>query len=468
MGFKSLLTSPTTAIFATNHSVMSLLEKYAVPGPRYTSYPTVPYWESSGPDGEGWIRAVQQSIASDASQLSVYIHLPYCEKLCTFCGCNTRITKRHEVEEPYIQTIVKEWQAYRAILPEQAQVAEIHLGGGTPTFFSPENLKCLIENILELVPKAEESEFSFEANPNTTSTEHLQVLYDLGFRRISFGIQDFDPKVQAIIHRVQPYQTVEKVVSAARAIGYTSINFDLIYGLPVQSMDTILDTVEKTGRLSPDRLAFYSYAHIPWIKPAQRMYEDLLPSEAEKFEFYEKGKVALEQLGYVDIGMDHFALPSDSLYRSMEGGSLHRNFMGYTTTATKVQIGLGASAISDAWTAFVQNEKKVEDYMAAVDEGRFPFYRGHELNGEDQYIRQHILNLMCQFQTHFHFSEDPKFWSEVRNRLEPMEADGLVSLFKNSIMVKPSGRPFIRNICMALDARMWRKRPTTQIFSQTV
>ena len=447
---------------------MSLLEKYAVPGPRYTSYPTVPYWELPGPDRESWIHSVEQSLNSDLSQLSLYIHLPYCEKLCTFCGCNTRITKRHEVEEPYIKAVIKEWQAYRAILPEHAQVAEIHLGGGTPTFFSPSNLKWLIESILREVPKAEEVEFSFEANPNTTSTEHLKVLYDLGFRRVSFGIQDFDPKVQAIIHRVQPYRTVEQVVNAARAIGYTSINFDLIYGLPAQSIDTILDTIEKTGRLHPDRLAFYSYAHIPWIKPAQRMYEDLLPSEPDKFEFYEKGKDALEQLGYVDIGMDHFALPSDSLFDAMGRGRLHRNFMGYTTTATKVQIGLGASAISDAWTAFIQNEKKVEDYMAAVEEGTFPFYRGHELSNEDQYIRQHILNLMCQFETHFHSGEAPQFWSEVTARLTPMKEDGLVSLFENSIEVKAAGRPFVRNICMALDARMWRKKPTTQIFSQTV
>jgi len=447
---------------------MSLLEKYAVPGPRYTSYPTVPYWESPGPDRESWIHSVEQSLNSDLSQLSLYIHLPYCEKLCTFCGCNTRITKRHEVEEPYIKAVIKEWQAYRAILPEHAQVAEIHLGGGTPTFFSPSNLKWLIESILREVPKAEEVEFSFEANPNTTSTEHLKVLYDLGFRRVSFGIQDFDPKVQAIIHRVQPYRTVEQVVNAARAIGYTSINFDLIYGLPAQSIDTILDTIEKTGRLHPDRLAFYSYAHIPWIKPAQRMYEDLLPSEPDKFEFYEKGKDALEQLGYVDIGMDHFALPSDSLFDAMGRGRLHRNFMGYTTTATKVQIGLGSSAISDAWTAFIQNEKKVEDYMAAVEEGTFPFYRGHELSNEDQYIRQHILNLMCQFETHFHSGEAPQFWSEVTARLTPMKEDGLVSLFENSIKVKAAGRPFVRNICMALDARMWRKKPTTQIFSQTV
>lgn len=447
---------------------MTLLEKYAVPGPRYTSYPTVPYWEDPGPDKASWVSAIQNSLSKENPQLSLYIHLPYCEKLCTFCGCNTRITKRHEVEQPYIEALLKEWKSYRKILPEYAQVAEIHLGGGTPTFFSPQHLKQLIQGLLALVPKADHTEFSFEANPNTMRPEHLKVLFDLGFRRVSFGIQDFDPKVQAIIHRVQPFETVKKVVEEARKIGYTSINFDLIYGLPAQSDSTILDTIDKTNQLKPDRLAFYSYAHIPWIKPAQRMYEDLLPSEEEKFEFYEKGKAALEQNGYVDIGMDHFALPTDSLYRAVEEGNLHRNFMGYTTTSTNLQIGLGASSISDAWTAFVQNEKKVEDYIKAVEKEGFPFYRGHALSEEDVYIRRHILQIMCQFETHFDYSDAPEFWKEVKGRLLPLEMDGLVSVSEESIHVPPKGRPFVRNICMALDARMWRKRPTTQIFSQTV
>jgi oxygen-independent coproporphyrinogen-3 oxidase len=447
---------------------MTLLEKYAVPGPRYTSYPTVPYWEDPGPDKAGWVSAIEGSLSKENPQLSVYIHLPYCEKLCTFCGCNTRITKRHEVEQPYITALLKEWKSYRKILPAYAEIAEIHLGGGTPTFFSPQNLKQLIQELLAIVPKADQLEFSFEANPNTTRLEHLKVLFDLGFRRVSFGIQDFDPKVQAIIHRVQPFETVRKVVDQARNIGYTSINFDLIYGLPAQSESTIIDTIDKTNQLKPDRLAFYSYAHIPWIKPAQRMYEDLLPSDAEKFEFYKKGKAALEQHGYIDIGMDHFALPTDSLYQAVERGNLHRNFMGYTTTSTKLQIGLGASSISDAWTAFVQNEKKVEDYIKAVDQKAFPFYRGHVLTAEDVYIRRHILHIMCQFETHFDYSESHKFWEGVKDRLLPMEMDGLVSVSEGSIHVPPVGRPFVRNICMALDARMWRKRPMSQIFSQTV
>ena len=448
--------------------IMSLLEKYAVPGPRYTSYPTVPYWNADVPKAKEWLHAVEKNVSLDGAEVSLYVHLPYCEKLCTFCGCNTRITKRHEVERPYIQTILKEWQAYRKVLSEDARIAEIHLGGGTPTFFSSENLKMLIYGILNTVPRSADSEFSFEANPNTTEREHLEVLYDLGFRRISFGIQDFDSRVQSLIHRVQPFERVEKVVAEAREIGYDSVNFDLIYGLPAQSLETISDTIEKTGLLRPDRLAYYSYAHIPWIKPAQRMYEDLLPSKREKFQFYEQGKKALEELGYVDIGMDHFSLPSDSLYRAADKGSLHRNFMGYTTTSTKVQIGLGASAISDAWTYFVQNEKKVEDYMDSVKKGNLSLYRGHALSAEDLYIREHILNLMCRFETHFTGTDYSDFWSSVKDRLAPMEADGLVTLLDQSIHVRPPGRPFIRNVCMALDARMWRKKPDSQLFSSTV
>jgi len=447
---------------------MSLLEKYAVPGPRYTSYPTVPYWNAEVPKTGSWLSAVEENVSKDGAEVSLYIHLPYCEKLCTFCGCNTRITRRHEVERPYIQTILKEWRAYRKVLAADVKIAEIHLGGGTPTFFSPENLKRLIDGILKYVPRSDESEFSFEANPNTTEKAHLDVLFDLGFRRISFGIQDFDSRVQSLIHRVRPFDRVAKVVAEAREIGYESVNFDLIYGLPAQSLQTISDTIQKTALLRPDRLAYYSYAHIPWIKPAQRMYEDLLPSAGDKFQFYEQGKRALEEFGYVDIGMDHFSLPSDILYRAAEKGSLHRNFMGYTTTSTKVQIGLGASAISDAWTYFVQNEKKVEDYMEAIKEGNLSLYRGHALNAEDLYIRKHILNLMCRFQTHFPETDYARFWSSVKDRLAPMEADGLVTLLDQAILVKPSGRPFIRNVCMALDARMWRKKPDSQLFSSTV
>lgn len=447
---------------------MSLLEKYAVPGPRYTSYPTVPYWNAEVPKTRNWLNAVEENVSQDGAKVSLYIHLPYCEKLCTFCGCNTRITRRHDVERPYINSLLKEWRTYREVLAKDVKIAEIHLGGGTPTFFRPENLKRLIDGILKYVPRSDESEFSFEANPNTTEKAHLDVLFDLGFRRISFGIQDFDPRVQSLIHRVQPFDRVAKVVAEAREIGYESVNFDLIYGLPAQSLKTILDTIQKTALLRPDRLAYYSYAHIPWIKPAQRMYEDLLPSDGDKFQFYEQGKRALEELGYVDIGMDHFSLPSDSLYRAVEKGSLHRNFMGYTTTSTKVQIGLGASAISDAWTIFVQNEKKVEDYMEGIKKGNLSLYRGHALNAEDLYIRKHILNLMCRFQTHFAGTDYASFWSSAKDRLAPMEADGLVTLLDQAILVRPSGRPFIRNICMALDARMWRKKPDSQLFSSTV
>ncbi len=448
---------------------MSLLEKYAVPGPRYTSYPTVPYWEDSVPESREWIHAVQSTIAKESvPSVSLYIHLPYCEKLCTFCGCNTRITVRHEVERPYIEALLREWSSYLKILPAETEIAEIHLGGGTPTFFSPNHLRYLLEELLASFPAARSAELSFEANPNTTTSEHMQVLYDIGFRRLSFGVQDFDPQVQTLIHRIQPLATVERVVREARAIGYTSINFDLIYGLPAQTTDTILDTIAKTAQLRPDRLAFYSYAHIPWLKPAQRMYEDQLPSEDEKFQFYQVGKLALEDAGYLDIGMDHFSLPSDTLYQAAKNGRLHRNFMGYNTTPTAVLIGLGASAISDAWTAFVQNIKSVEDYIKATRDMPFPYYRGHRLTAQDEYIRGHILNLMCRFTTSWEEEEYPEYWSQVHSRLSSVIEDGLVEWTGQNISVSEEGRAFIRNICMALDARMWARRPETQLFSSTV
>ena len=353
-------------------------------------------------------------------------------------------------------------------MPAETEIAEIHLGGGTPTFFSPTNLKYLLKKLLASFPPAQTAELSFEANPNTTTSEHMQVLYDIGFRRLSFGVQDFDPNVQALIHRVQPFETVERVVKKAREIGYTSINFDLIYGLPAQSVDTILDTIAKTARLQPDRLAFYSYAHIPWLKPAQRMYEDQLPSEDEKFQFYQVGKFALEDAGYVDIGMDHFSLPSDTLFQAAQNGRLHRNFMGYNTTPTALLIGLGASAISDAWTAFVQNIKSVEEYIEATHTTSFPYYRGHKLTAQDEYIRRHILNLMCKFSTRWEEEEYPEYWSQVHRRMSSVIEDGFVEWSGQHISVSEGGRAFIRNICMALDARMWARRPETQLFSSTV
>ncbi len=453
--------------------IPSLVQKYNVPGPRYTSYPTVPYWDSELFSIKNWKDTLLKSFAeSNTTQgISLYIHLPFCESLCTFCGCHKRITKRHEVEHPYIQAVLKEWQLYCELLPEKPIIKEIHLGGGTPTFFSPENLETLILGILTKAEKATDYEFSFEGHPNNTTRSHLQKLYDLGFRRVSFGVQDYSEKVQNAIHRIQSFHNVAKVTFWAREIGYTSISHDLVFGLPFQTLEDIIDTIEKTNSLGPDRISFYSYAHVPWIKGnGQRGFKDEdVPKDDAKRKLYELGKNMLAQKGYHEIGMDHFALAEDSMHTAFTEGKLHRNFMGYTASKTQLMIGLGVSSISDNWYAFVQNEKDLESYYSRLDENEIPIVKGHLLTAEDLVIRQHILSLMCQFHTSWsskatYFDELP----EVLNSLAEMENDGLIKIAPHSLTVTEKGKPFVRNICMAFDVRLKRNLPKTQLFSMTV
>ena len=452
---------------------ISLVQKYNVPGPRYTSYPTVPYWDEDSFTLTGWketfLRSFQESNSSEG--ISLYIHLPFCESLCTFCGCHKRITTRHEVEHPYIEALLKEWQLYCDLFIEKPIIKEIHLGGGTPTFFSAENLATLINGILSKAKKAPDYEFSFEGHPNNTTRGHLQKLYDLGFRRVSFGVQDYSEKVQNAIHRNQSFHNVAKVTFWAKEIGYTSISHDLIFGLPFQTLENVIDTIEKTKSLSPDRLAFYSYAHVPWIKGnGQRGFKDEdVPKDDQKRKLYEVGKALLTHKGYHEIGMDHFALEEDSMYKSFKGGKLHRNFMGYTSSKTQLMIGLGVSSISDSWYGFAQNEKKLETYYERLKQNELPVFRGHILSKEDLVIRQHILNLMCQFSTSWDNVENYfKELTEIVIELSEMEKDGLVVLGNKSITITDKGKPFVRNICMALDLRLKRKAPKTKLFSMTV
>lgn len=452
---------------------ISLIQKYNVPGPRYTSYPTVPYWEEDNFTSEKWKQTLLKSFqeSNKTEGISLYIHLPFCESLCTFCGCHKRITKRHEVEEPYITAVLKEWDLYCQLFNETPIIKEIHLGGGTPTFFSTENLTRLLTGILSKAKVAPEHEFSFEGHPNNTTREHLQTLFDLGFRRVSFGVQDYSETVQKAIHRIQPFQNVAKVTLWAREIGYTSISHDLVFGLPFQGIENIVDTIEKTKSLSPDRLAFYSYAHVPWIKGnGQRGFnDDDVPKDDEKRKLYEIGKILLAKKGYHEIGMDHFAKKNDSMYTAFQEGKLHRNFMGYTASKTQVMVGLGASSISDSWYSFAQNEKSIEDYYHRLDNNEIPVCKGHILSPEDLIIRKHILNIMCQFTTswdneHLFFTELPL----IIENLEEMAHDGLLILQNNAITVTEKGKPFVRNICMAFDLRLKRKAPQTQLFSMTV
>ncbi|MCH9660911.1 MAG: oxygen-independent coproporphyrinogen III oxidase [Bacteroidetes bacterium] len=451
----------------------SLINKYNVSGPRYTSYPTVPYWDRETFSLKAWKQSLLKGFetSNEEQGLSLYIHLPFCESLCTFCGCNKRITKNHSVEIPYLKTLLKELDLYVALFKEKPIIKELHLGGGTPTFYSPENLKMLLEGLFRRVYKAENYEFSFEGHPNNTTLEHLEVLASFGFTRVSYGVQDYNDTVQNAIHRVQSVDTVIRATQEARASGYTSVGHDIIFGLPFQTQDHVKKTVDLTKSIRPDRIAFYSYAHVPWLKGnGQRGFKDQdLPSGEEKRAQYELGKKMLLEAGYLEIGMDHFALPNDSLSIALQKKTLHRNFMGYTHSKTQVMIGLGASSISDSWFGFAQNEKGVEAYQDLVSRGIIPVFRGHILSENDLIIRKHILNLMCTMKTSWKLREDYfEEIAEVLINLQETEKDGLITIFSDGLEVTEKGRPFIRNICMAFDLRLLRNKPETQLFSMTM
>lgn len=451
---------------------ISLIQKYNVPGPRYTSYPTVPYWEQDSFSLSIWKKNLLQSFnESNATEgISLYIHLPFCESLCTFCGCHKRITKRHEVENPYIKAVLKEWSLYCDLLKTKPNIKEIHLGGGTPTFFAPENLEQLINGLLEKATIATNHEFSFEGHPNSTTREHLLKLYQLGFRRVSFGVQDYSETVQKAIHRIQPFHQVAKVTFWAKEIGYTSVSHDLIYGLPFQNEADIIDSIEKTKSLLPDRISFYSYAHVPWIKGnGQRGFKDEdVPKDNEKRKLYETGKTMLINNGYHEIGMDHFAVVDDAMFKAFENKKLHRNFMGYTASKTQVMIGLGASSISDSWYSFAQNEKSIETYYEMLNANQLPVVKGHLLTSEDLIIRKHILNIMCHFETNW---DNELYFDEIemiKKDLNEMIADELMTINGTTLQVLEKGKPFVRNICMAFDLRLKRNVPDKQLFSMTI
>ncbi len=450
----------------------NLIQKYNIPGPRYTSYPTVPFWDKEGIDLEDWKKTTIQSFneSNDIEGISLYIHLPFCESLCTFCACHKKITKRHSVEEPYLETVLKEWNLYCDLLGSRPKIKEIHLGGGTPTYFSSKNLRKLIEGIFKRADKFSEFEFSYEGHPNHTTEEQLQTLYDLGSRRNSFGVQDYDIKVQKAIHRVQSFEQVKRVNDLSRKIGYESISHDLIFGLPFQTEESIRNTIKKTIELKPDRIAYYSYAHVPWIKGVgQRGFdENDLPKDSVKRHLYELGKQLFFENGYVEIGMDHFALPTDSLSISMEQRKIHRNFMGYTAGKTELMIGLGMSSISDSWYAFAQNEKSIEAYTEKVNQGVIPIFRGHLLSDTDLIIRKHILNLMCNLETEWNEGLSKQIKNEILSRLKEIIDDDLMEVYNDKLVVKEKGRMFVRNICMAFDLRLIDNKPETRIFSMTI
>lgn len=426
-----------------------LIEKYNVSVPRYTSYPAMPFWQNENFTVEKWEEAAKGTFDKE-KKLSLYIHLPYCESLCTFCACHKRITKNHGYEEPYIDALLKEWDSYLKLWLSAPEIEEIHLGGGTPTFFSPENLQRLLNGILSKSKVSGNHEFSFEGHPNNTTFEHLKSLRQLGFKRVSFGVQDYDEKVQKAINRIQPFEYVENVTLWARELGYSSVSHDLVFGLPFQTLAGFKESIEKTLTLSPDRLSLYSYAHVPWIKGiGQRGFNDEdLPNGEEKRKLYEMAREIFEANGYFEVGMDHFAKVDDSMFLAYNSGKLNRNFMGYTTTQSKLLIGLGASAISDAWTAMAQNEKNVDKYLELISEGMPVVAKGHIQTAGDLERRVLIHDLMCKFIGKI---DQASLDALSKEKLEDLQSDGIIEIFPDRINVTNLGRAFIRNVCVVFD-----------------
>lgn len=445
-----------------------IIQKYNIASPRYTSYPTILDWNRNSFDTNEFQQVFKKNEGNEQHTTSVYIHLPFCESLCTFCGCHKHITKQHSVEAPYVDAVLKEWAMYERLNSAPIKVNEVHLGGGTPTFFSTEQLKRLLTPIVKNADKG--GLFSVEGHPNHTSKEQLKMLHDLGFNRVSFGVQDYSPKVQQAINRIQSFEQVKQVTDLAREIGYTSISHDLVFGLPKQNMQDIHETVNKTLSLKPEAISLYSYAHVPWVKgTGQRGFsEEDLPSGEEKRKLYEYAKQTLINQGYVEIGMDHFALPNEELAIAMKEGRLNRTFMGYTSSNTDRSIGLGASAISEYGFGYAQNLKSVKEYHERIKNNELPVFKGHIHSPLDKALKKHILNLMCNFETSFcdHslvLNQVNKFTKEIKS----FEEDGILERKGDRISITKDGKPFVRNVCMTLDPYN-NESQQTQRFSKSV
>jgi len=434
----------------TARALSALLEKYDVPVPRYTSYPAVPHWQET-PGAESWFGAMNAALAPEAASLAVYVHLPFCEVLCTFCGCNTVITRNHERSAPYVDIVLKELDTYLANVPalRGRPVSQIHLGGGTPTFMPPDVLTTLLDGLAARLPlRAEGFEGSVEVDPRVTTRAHLEAMRACGISRISLGVQDFDNEVLRLVNRPQPFDMTADLCRVARETDYDSINFDLIYGLPGQSPGTMARLADSVLELRPDRLAVYSFARVPWIKPAQRKFKDEdLPVGAEKRRLYEDLRDRLLAAGYQEIGMDHFALPHDALAVSARAGALHRNFMGYTDRRTTALLGLGVSAISETPSCYHQNEKVITVYERRVADGEIPTLRGHLLSDEDRRRADRIRSLM----TNGRAPLDPGDAADARKWLAELVADGLVEIDEHELRMTPESKPFLRNVAAFFD-----------------
>jgi oxygen-independent coproporphyrinogen-3 oxidase len=448
---------------------VELIRKYQSPAPRYTSYPPVPEWETDSFSETTWKESLLRFWSGPEANApaQVYIHLPYCESLCTFCACNKRITKNHGLERPYIEAVLSEWKRYVQLHGGPICVSEIHLGGGTPTFFSDDSLQQLMEGILAFVQPSEDFEMGIEVHPGVTHADRIARLAAIGFTRISIGIQDFSPFILEKINRHQTFEQTRDLVLEARKHGFHSVNFDLVYGLPFQTLNDVRHTLGKVLELRPDRIAFYGYAHVPWKSKGQRHFtENDLPEALERWDLFEEGKSLLLENGYRAIGLDHFALETDPLWEATLEKRLHRNFMGYTEQNARLLIGLGASSISESPDAYAQNHPVLEDYMQGLQHQTFPISKGHQLQVCDQYWKQRIMDLMCQMETTLHRSSD--VWEPVLQRLQDMQTEGLVEIEEQKIRVTELGQAFVRSVCLMLDQRYWSAKEEEYRFSAAV
>jgi oxygen-independent coproporphyrinogen-3 oxidase len=453
----------------------ALLLKYDRPGPRYTSYPTAVEFDASFTVERYGDKLAEANAAAD-EPLSLYLHIPFCEERCSFCGCHVIITRQRHRSDEYLDRLLREIDMLAAALPDRRRLVQYHWGGGTPTYLSVEQMRRLHGRVLEHFSIERGAEMAIEVDPRVTTEAHIDALVEMGFNRLSMGVQDFTPEVQAAIDRNQTEADTRRLYAYCRGRGIRSINLDIIYGLPRQSAAMFRKNLETVLELRPERVACYSYAYVPWIKGNQKSIDESeLPSPELKLELYALAIDAFVGAGYRHIGMDHFALPDDELSLAVERGTLHRNFMGYTVKPASDFVGLGISAIGDVRGAYVQNEKKLSTYYAAVDAGRFPVHRGRELSRDDLVRRDVITQLMCNLRldkraiaARWEIDFDAYFAAELRELDEGPAREGFVDNDATTIHVVGPGQLFIRNICMIFDAYMRRKTGDRPVFSRTV
>ncbi|PYT65790.1 MAG: oxygen-independent coproporphyrinogen III oxidase [Acidobacteria bacterium] len=449
------------------------LAKYNRPGPRYTSYPTAPVWNDAfGPRD---LENVFDEAESAKTPVSLYMHIPFCESLCLFCACNVVIEKNKSVAPPYLDVLKRETERISRSISKDRPVVQFHWGGGTPTYLSPEQIEDLFEFAREHFHFAPDSEIGIEVDPRVTSGAHLETLRKLGFNRLSMGIQDFHPEVQKAVHRLQPYETTRDLLFSARRLGFDSINVDLIYGLPYQTPESFAHTVDQIIGLSPDRIALFSYAHVPWLKKQQGSFIAHLPEGLVKFGIFRTGLLKFVEAGYLYIGMDHFAKPGDELAVSQQKRTLHRNFQGYTTKAGADLYGMGITAISGIQSAYAQNYRDIPSWQKAVGERGLATMRGYHLSEEDRLRRAVISRLLChtvvvkdEISREFGVDFDEYFAEELR-RFEPFREDGLVLQENGEIRATWLGRIFIRNLAMVFDPYLEKQQLAAKpLFSKTL